>query len=101
MRLETRTLYSLPRLHGGLGAPRARPPERSADRGAPRATANRGPRGRRPPDLARYVARDENSVLVGAGRRTGEARHGRSRRSGAGIVVPRERRRKVVRGGEA
>src|SRR5438132_3008842 len=39
MRLETRTLYSLLLPHHGLGAPRARPPERSGDRGAPRATA--------------------------------------------------------------
>jgi len=35
MRLETRTLYSLLLPHNGLGAPRARPPERS------RAGANR------------------------------------------------------------
>src|SRR6202795_2976888 len=53
MRLETRTLYSWLRPHNGLGAPRARPPERSGDRGAPRATAKGGPRGRSPPDLVR------------------------------------------------
>src|SRR5580704_4798441 len=40
-------------------------------------------------------------VLVAAGRIPGEARHGRARRSGAGIVGPRERRRKGVRGGGA
>src|ERR1700688_3822956 len=51
MRLETRTLYSLLLTHDGLGAPRARPPERSGDRGAPRATAKGGPRGQSPPDL--------------------------------------------------
>src|ERR1700758_1320863 len=36
------------RPHNGLGAPRARPPERSGDRGAPRAKAKGGPRGRSP-----------------------------------------------------
>src|SRR5438309_2172637 len=44
MRLETRTLYSLLLPHNGLGPPRARPPERSGDRGAPRAKA-KGVRG--------------------------------------------------------
>src|SRR5260221_13257300 len=66
----------------GVGAPRARPPERSGDRGAPRASAKGGPRGRTPPG-------------------SGKARHGRVRRSGAGIVGPRERRREGGRGGES
>jgi putative transposase len=40
--------------YNGPGAPRARPPERSGDRGAPRATAKGGPRGRSPPDLVSW-----------------------------------------------
>src|SRR5216684_7659566 len=36
--------------HNGLGAPRARPPERSGDRGAPRATA-KGVRGGEAPRI--------------------------------------------------
>jgi hypothetical protein len=40
----------------GLGAPRARPPERSGDRGAPRAAAKGGSRGRSPPDPVRSSA---------------------------------------------
>ena len=76
MRLETRTLYALRLAHNGLGAPRARPPERSpaaanrpleqvcdsrkwaqfresqasGDRGAPRATA-KGVRGGEAPRI--------------------------------------------------
>ena len=55
MRLETRTLYSLLLPHNGLGAPRARPPERSGDRGAPRATAKGVRGGESPPDPVRFV----------------------------------------------
>src|SRR5579864_6978356 len=61
MRLETRTLYSCwpqnePR------APQARPPERSGDRGAPRATA-KGVRGGEAPRDARPVMRLETRTL--------------------------------------
>src|ERR671930_2152861 len=50
MRLETRILYSFAEPHNGLGAPRARPPERSGDLGAPRATA-KGVRGGEAPRI--------------------------------------------------
>src|SRR5713226_2698798 len=50
MRLETRTLSSLLLPHNGLGASRARPPERSGDRGAPRAKA-KGVRGGEAPRI--------------------------------------------------
>src|SRR5437899_123521 len=43
--------------HSGLGAPRARPPERSGATGPPRAEAWGGPRGRSPPDPVRLDAR--------------------------------------------
>src|SRR5580692_5761030 len=55
MRSKREPCDSLLLPHNGLGAPRARPPERSGDRGAPRATAKGGPRGRSPPDLVRQM----------------------------------------------
>src|SRR5207245_7285252 len=58
MRLETRTLYSLLLPHNGLGAPRARPPERSGDRGAPRAKA-KGVRGGEAPRIQSVQREDE------------------------------------------
>src|SRR5207249_2869019 len=91
----------LNKAHNGLGAPGARPPERSGATGAPRAEGARpGP----PPEkrvappcrgaLARYGARNENFVLLSPTRRkTGQAPQGRARRSGAGQRGPRERRR--------
>src|SRR5437867_1587604 len=47
--------------HNGLGAPRARPPERSGATGPPRAEAW-GAAGAKPPDLARHAARNKNFV---------------------------------------
>jgi len=54
MRLATRTLYSFAmEPHNGLGAPQARPPERSGDHGAPRAKARGGRGGEAPGEAPR------------------------------------------------
>src|SRR5437016_7879086 len=82
MRLETRTLYSLLLPHHGLGAPRARPPERSGDRGAPRATA-KGARGGEAPRIRLERSGDRGAPRATAkGARGGEAPRIRLERSG-------------------
>src|SRR5919198_1944601 len=55
MRLETNFVLVVREPHNGLGAPQARPPARSGDRGAPASDGVGGPRGRSPPDLEREV----------------------------------------------
>src|SRR3990170_4303058 len=66
MRSATRILYALRRAQNGLGAPRARPRERSGDHGAPASERVGGSAGAEPPGSSLVRGADGTILYPGA-----------------------------------